>query len=117
MQDIRDLVLHITTSSPPPSFLKVQNPSHVSTLCVLLIPGLTLPLLDIPTANTSNKNMPISIPPSIPRLPFLQRFMHACPTKAPGDKSRMFSVVSEFVSCEVTGEEKKRRMEERIRCE
>jgi RNA exonuclease 1 len=59
--------------------------------------------------------MPTSVPPSVPKLPFLSKFMHACPTKAPGDKNRMHSVMSAFVSCPVSGEEKRRRMAERIK--
>jgi RNA exonuclease 1 len=110
------MVLHLTADAPPPSWLKVEHPKHISKVVSLLIPGLTLPLVDLPVpAKSGNTNMPSSVPPSVPKLPFLSRFMHACPTKAPGDKYRMHSVMSSFVSCSVSGEEKKRRMEERIK--
>jgi RNA exonuclease 1 len=110
------MILHLTADAPPPSWLKVENPSHISKVVAILIPGLTLPLLDIPVpSKSSNPNMPSGVPPNVPKLPFLSRFMHACPTRAPGDRNRMHSVMSAFVSVPVSGEEKKRRMEERIR--
>ncbi|KAI9508061.1 hypothetical protein F5148DRAFT_1284472 [Russula earlei] len=149
INDIRDLVLHLTADSPPPSWIRVQNPQSIQKLVVLLIPGLTstvLSLPPIPTAATENPNVPISIPhpldlptstlsapadlPSTigPRseeaaalyggIPFIARtFSHACPTRAPGDAFRMHSVLNTFFQAPVSGEEKKRRLQERIAAE
>ena len=41
---------------------------------------------------------------------------HACPTRAPGDQSRMYSVLGSFFQRPGDGEEKKRRIKARIPC-
>ena len=41
---------------------------------------------------------------------------HACPTRTPGDQSRMYSVLGSFFQRPGDGEEKKRRIEARIPC-
>ena len=44
------------------------------------------------------------------RLPFIARtFSHACPTHAPGDSSRMHSVMGAFFQGPISYEERKRR--------
>jgi hypothetical protein len=40
--------------------------------------------------------------------------MHALPTKAPGEATKMHSVMSAFFNVPVTGEEKKKRLQSRI---
>ena len=92
-----------------------------------------------PTASaTSYSNLPIPIPlPSDPApypirstsvnphleeaavlyggVPFITRtFSHVCPTRAPGDAIRMHAVLNTFFQTPVSGEEKKRRIQERI---
>ena len=48
-------------------------------------------------------------------IPFIAKtFSHACPTRAPGDQTRMHSVLSTFFNGPVSGEEKKRRMKVRV---
>ncbi|KAI0286382.1 hypothetical protein BC826DRAFT_1049111, partial [Russula brevipes] len=73
INDIRDLVLHIIADSPPPSWIRVQNPRSIQKLVVLLVPGLTstvLSLPPLPTSATENPNLPIAIPlPPDPPLP------------------------------------------------
>ena len=93
---------------------------------VLLIPGLTPDLLSLPplpTSATSNPNLPLSIPlPPLPTegqttnsVPFIAAtFSHACPTRAPGDQTRMHSVLSTFFQGPISGEEKKRRTTQRL---
>ena len=50
-------------------------------------------------------------------IPFIaSTFSHACPTRAPGDQTRMHSVLSSFFSGPVSGEEKKRRLTQRVQC-
>ncbi|KZT05155.1 ribonuclease H-like protein [Laetiporus sulphureus 93-53] len=129
ISDIRDLVLHLSAYSPPPGWLRVENAGSVNKVVALLVPGLTpdiLSLPPLPTSATINPNVPFQIPlPSdaLPegsshRLPFIsQTFSHACPTRAPGDQNRMHSVLDAFFQGPITGEEKKRRIMERVNSE
>ncbi|KAH9958157.1 hypothetical protein BC827DRAFT_1362457 [Russula dissimulans] len=123
-----------------------QSVQKVVVLLVPGLTSTVLSLPPIPTAATANPNVPISIPPpsdpptptpSIPAdlpssidprseeaaalyggIPFIARtFSHACPTRAPGDSFRMHSVLNTFFQAPVTGEEKKRRLQERIAAE
>ncbi|EKM52741.1 uncharacterized protein PHACADRAFT_261348 [Phanerochaete carnosa HHB-10118-sp] len=126
ISDIRDLVLHLAADAPPPGWVRVENPRSVQKVVALLIPGLTPDLLSLPplpTSATSNPHLPLEIP--LPRtdgpstgVPFIAKtFSHACPTQAPGDQTRMHSVLSEFFQAPVSGEEKKRRILERVSSE
>ncbi|KAE9400271.1 hypothetical protein BT96DRAFT_1018956 [Gymnopus androsaceus JB14] len=127
IEDIRDLALHIIADAPPPNWLRLENTNLIPKVVVILVPGLTPDVLGIPPPPTSalkNPNLPISIPlpprsdPSNPNpptiVPFIaSTFSHACPTRAPGDQTRMHSVLSTFFSLPISGAEKKRRMEAR----
>ena len=102
-----------------------------------------LSLPPLPTSATENPNLPIAIPlppspppptpsspPDLPSsvdprseeaaalyggIPFITRtFSRACPTRAPGDANRMHSVLNTFFQAVVSGEEKKRRLVERV---
>jgi len=102
-----------------------------------------LSLPPLPTSATENPNLPIAIPlpssppspvpsspPDLPSsidprseeaaalyggIPFITRtFSHACPTLAPGDSNRMHSVLNTFFQAPVSGEEKKKRLRERV---
>ncbi|EIN06988.1 ribonuclease H [Punctularia strigosozonata HHB-11173 SS5] len=123
ISDIRDLVLHMVADAPPPSWLRVENPHSISHVVTLLVPGLTPDLLalpPLPTSATANPNLPLAIPsPSAQSaIPWVaSTFSHACPTRAPGDRMRMHSVLAEFFQGPVSGEEKKRRMQVRIAAE
>jgi RNA exonuclease len=89
---------------------------------VAQIPGLTNAVLNlpaIPTDPTANPNLPISIPAPAPTspspLPFIsQTFLHALPTRAPGEQSKMHSVLGAFFMGPVSGEEKKKRILARL---
>ncbi|KAJ8594443.1 ribonuclease H-like protein [Rhizopogon salebrosus TDB-379] len=116
VNDVRDLVLHIIADAPPPNWVKVEHPRSIEKVVALLIPGIlpsTLALPPLPTSATSNPNVPLSIPlppESNTPIPFIANtYSHACPTRAPGDQTRMYSVLSEFFQCQVTGEERARR--------
>ena len=98
----------------------VQNPKSIQRVVALMVPGLTNQMLDLP-AQGANPNLPISIPAPEPnvapksKVPFVaETFMHACPTRAPGEASKMHSILSAFFMAPVTGEEKKKRILERI---
>ncbi|OJA14787.1 hypothetical protein AZE42_12824 [Rhizopogon vesiculosus] len=115
-QDVRDLVLHIIADAPPPNWVKVENARSIEKVVALLIPGIlpsTLALPPLPTSATSNPNIPLSIPlpaESITPIHFIANtYSHACPTRAPGDQTRMYSVLSEFFQCQVTEEERAKR--------
>lgn len=55
--------------------------------------------------------------PKKAKLPFIARtFSHACPTRAPGDATRMHSVLSAFFQGPVTPEERKRRAAANEKC-
>ncbi|KAI0032017.1 hypothetical protein K488DRAFT_50840 [Vararia minispora EC-137] len=144
ISDVRDFVLHIAADAPPANWIRVENPRNVQKAVVLLIPGLTTKVLGLPpppTSAISNPNLPISIPlpaDSASRssadfdppekteeaaallggVPFITRtFSHACPTRAPGDSTRMHSVLSEFFHGPVSQEEKRKRILQRINTE
>lgn len=100
-----------------------QNAQSIQKVVVLLIPGILpefLSLPPLPTSATANPNVPIAIPlpnDSKTALPFIaSTFSHACPTRAPGDQTRMYSVLGTFFQGPVSGEEKKRRIEARLAC-
>lgn len=106
-----------------------QNANLIQKVVVLLIPGLTPEILELPplpTAATLNPNLPISIPllskaqnadSTAASIPFIATtFTHACPTRAPGDQTRMHSVLSTFFNGPISGEEKKRRIAQRLTC-
>ncbi|KAG5636152.1 hypothetical protein H0H81_008983 [Sphagnurus paluster] len=126
IDEIRQLVVHIIADAPPPNWLKIDNAQLIQRVVALLIPGLTSELLSlppIPTSATVNPNLPLSIPllprtpdagPS-PNVPFLAAtFSHACPTRAPGDLYRMHSVLSAFFHGPVSGEERNKRIAQRL---
>ncbi|KAI0293180.1 hypothetical protein B0F90DRAFT_1670908 [Multifurca ochricompacta] len=122
------------------------NIQKLVVLLVPGLTSTVLSLPPLPTSATENPNLPIPIPlpsdspPSTqpapsdlpssidPRseeaaalyggVPFIARtFSHACPTFAPGDTIRMHSVLNTFFQAPVSGEEKKRRLQERIAAE
>ncbi|KAF8590757.1 ribonuclease H-like protein [Ramaria rubella] len=122
ISDLRELVIHLIGDGPAQSWLKVENRNSIQKVVVAQIPGLTNTLLDlpsIPTDPTSNPNLPISIPSSAssssPPLPFIsQTFLHALPTRAPGEQTKMHSVLGSFFMGPVSGEEKKKRILARL---
>ena len=111
-----------------------QNAQQIEKVVALLVPGLTSDLLGLPplpTSSTSNPNLPLAIPyfsyivPVSPdgdpplgmSIPFVaSTFSHACPTRAPGDQTRMHSVLSAFFHGPVSGEERRRRAMQRLAC-
>ncbi|EAU90918.1 ribonuclease H [Coprinopsis cinerea okayama7 len=128
IEDVRDLALHLVADAPPPGWLRVENGQLVQRVVVLMVPGLTNDLLGmppIPTNATTNPNLPLAIPllssessANAAAIPFIATtFSHACPTRAPGDQTRMHSVMSTFFNSTVTQEEKRRRMNQRLKSE
>jgi RNA exonuclease 1 len=120
-----------------------QSIQKLVVLLVPGLTSTVLSLPPLPTSATKNPNLPIPIPlpsdtppptasepPDLPSsvdphseeaaalyggVPFITRtFSHACPTRAPGDATRMHSVLNTFFQTPVSGEEKKRRIQERV---
>ncbi|EGO25969.1 hypothetical protein SERLADRAFT_369315 [Serpula lacrymans var. lacrymans S7.9] len=115
------MILHLIADAPPPGWLKVENHRSIRKVVALLIPGLLpsfLALPPLPTSATANPNLPLSIPlptDSSTEIPFIaSTFSFACPTRAPGDQTRMYSVLSSFFQGPVSGEEKKKRLLQRV---
>jgi RNA exonuclease 1 len=107
----------------------------IERVVAVLVPGITSDLLNLPplpTSATANPNLPLAIPllshnaaeagasqdgPLGVHIPFIaSTFSHACPTRAPGDQTRMHSVLSAFFHGPVSGEERRRRVVQRLKC-
>ncbi|KAI6037556.1 hypothetical protein EDC04DRAFT_3141981 [Pisolithus marmoratus] len=123
IDDVRDLVLHIVADAPPPNWVKVENARSIQRVVTLLIPGILpsfLCLPPLPTSATANPNMPLAIPlpsESNTPIPFIaSTFSHTCPTRAPGDQTRMYSVLGSFFQGPISSEEKRKRTEARLAC-
>ena len=79
----------------------VQNAPSIQKVITLSTPSILpdfLALSSPPTSATANPHIPIAIPlPSESNTPLpsiASTFSYACPTRAPGDHSRMYSVIS-----------------------
>lgn len=129
-------------SKPKFRLNSLKNVNMIQRVVVLLVPGLTPEILSLPllpTSATSNPNLPISIPLLSPTpvrsstdedvddgtdpistaacIPFIaSTFSHACPTRAPGDQTKMHSVLSSFFTGPITIEEKKKKDLKREQC-
>ncbi|KAF8526629.1 hypothetical protein BU17DRAFT_74141 [Hysterangium stoloniferum] len=116
--DLRELVIHLIGDGPPQFWLKVENRNAIQKVVVAQIPGLTNSILDLPptpTDPTANPNKPLSVPKTSDALPFIAHtFLHALPTRAPGEPTRMHSVLGSFFMGPISNEEKKRRVAARI---
>ncbi|KAG7452034.1 ribonuclease H-like protein [Guyanagaster necrorhizus] len=129
IEEIRDISLHIIADAPPPNWLRIDNAPLIPKVTILLIPGLTTELLSLPPFPTSpliNPNVPIPIPlPSkvasggpTNNVSFIaSTFSHACPTRAPGDQTRMHSVLNTFFTVPISATEKKKREEQKEKSE
>ena len=131
-KDVLDLVLRCIADAPPPNWVKIEVP-----LLCCLSPHIdarperaaksryardtrhTTRLSRPPSAAHFNHSQPEYLlaiqPPSESNtpLPFIaSTFSHACPTRAPGDHSRMYFVLSTFFRGPVSSEE--RRIETRL---
>lgn len=110
------MTLHLIGNAAPPSWLRVTNRPSIKRVVVLMVPGIMNDTFDPPLHN-QDKGPLFHIPAATPeaKIPFLSTFLHAVPTRAPGDSHRMHSVVQGFFMGPITGEEKKRRITSRIK--
>lgn len=81
-----------------------------------MVPGITNDTF-VPPLQQQDENSLLHIPAATPKaqIPFLSTFLHAVPTRAPGDQHRMHSIIQCFFMGPITGEEKKRRITNRIK--
>lgn len=80
-----------------------------------MIPGITPATLGVQKP-TEAPGMPFPITSPSSSLPAFQTlFSHACPTKAEGDRLRMFSCLSVFLTCQMSAWAKAKRDDERKR--
>ncbi|KAI9621430.1 hypothetical protein H4Q26_015732 [Puccinia striiformis f. sp. tritici PST-130] len=113
LKDVRDLVLSIMADERNQEWMLVKNKSSVKKMVVLMIPGITNELLGI-TKPDNTSIMPFSLASKNSQLPTLQSlFSHACPTKAGGDRLRMFSCFNVFLTCPLSAMAKVKRDEDR----
>ncbi|KAG8930977.1 hypothetical protein FRC02_003398 [Tulasnella sp. 418] len=114
IDELRTLILAIMTNTPIPRWLVVKNPKNIKRFVVLNIPGITPDLLDMSQIHPTAVAYPIALPNTSKHLTALHKlFSHACPSKAPGDATRLHSVLSCFLTAPVSAEEKARRVKER----
>ncbi|KAF7304934.1 Ribonuclease H [Mycena kentingensis (nom. inval.)] len=117
IEDVRDLILHILADASCPNFIRINDSTLIKKVVAVLVPGLTSELLNLPplpTSATANPNIPISIPlptaESPSAIPFIaSTYSHACPTRAPGDHTRMHSILTAFFQSPITQAELKKR--------
>ena len=114
---------HQKTSRPPGSMVYVHCavpptpfpfPPPPKTYAILL--GPTPPTYRLPSDLSPSIDPHSEEDAALYRgIPFITRtFSHACPTRAPGDANRMHSVLNTFFQDPFSGQEKKRRLRERI---
>ncbi|KAJ3768871.1 hypothetical protein FB446DRAFT_774706 [Lentinula raphanica] len=99
VEEIRDLAIHLLLhEGRPPSFIRIEHTERIAKVVILLVPGITPDVLNIniEAGTLKNPNLPMTIPFAAGFIP--NTFSHACPTRAPGDQSRMFSVLGTFLN-------------------
>lgn len=120
---IRDLVLHVVTEHTSPNWILVQHRSNVTHTVVALVPGLEMTDLGLDeSVLTPNSYLPYSLisggatdqkgstTTNKNKLPALTKlFSVACPTRAPGDARRLFSVVQTLLQSPLSQQEAKKR--------
>ncbi|MBW0493406.1 hypothetical protein O181_033121 [Austropuccinia psidii MF-1] len=115
LTEIRDLVLSILADERNQEWMMVKNKSSITKVVVIMIPGITHQSLGL-SKPQSLSIMPFPIASQNSKLPVFQSlFSHACPTKAAGDRLRMFSCMSVFLNCQLSAMAKVKRDEERKR--
>ncbi|PLW05230.1 hypothetical protein PCANC_27595 [Puccinia coronata f. sp. avenae] len=113
LKDVRDLVLSIMADERNQEWMLVKNKSSVEKMVVLMIPGITNELLGISKPDNTSI-MPFPLASQTSQLPIFQSlFSHACPTRAGGDRLRMFSCFNVFLTCPLSAMAKVKRDEER----
>ncbi|KAK9365462.1 hypothetical protein V1509DRAFT_633006 [Lipomyces kononenkoae] len=96
--DLRDLVLWILADGVAPKWLSIYNKLGIPRIATVLVPGLTPDLFGV--AQDAVQPVPMSVITSKIRKEltfFTHNFMHLWPTRAPGDRTKLFSPMTAFM--------------------
>ncbi|ODO08344.1 hypothetical protein L198_00069 [Cryptococcus wingfieldii CBS 7118] len=115
---VRDMVLYILAEAQKPQWLQIDHKASISHVVLLLIPGLLPEHLGLdPEVTHSSMPFPITSPSApldqvslIPALSTL--FTYGCPTRAPGDKTRMHSPINQLLMSPMSDAVKKQKEDE-----
>ena len=111
---------------PPPPTSSTSNPNLPISIPLLAPPPLPIPTLedegeDVGGGDREHEaedgNEEIETISTAACIPFIaSTFSHACPTRAPGDSTRMHSVLGTFFTGPISSEVKRKKVEEREKC-
>lgn len=92
--------------------LELQNRRAIRGICCLLIQGLEPATIGLDNELTDNLPQPVLTKTSLKntKLPVIQHlFSHYCPTRAPGDKRKLHSVIQNLLNIMIPPHERERR--------
>ncbi|KAK9433452.1 hypothetical protein V1505DRAFT_362689 [Lipomyces doorenjongii] len=97
--DLRDLVLWILADGVAPKWLSIYNKLGITRIATILVPGLTPDLFGV----TLDAVQPVSMSAIASKMPqeltfFREHFGHLWPTRAPGDRTKLFSPMTAFMN-------------------
>ncbi|KAK9247485.1 hypothetical protein V1506DRAFT_532064 [Lipomyces tetrasporus] len=105
--DLRDLVLWILADGVAPKWLSIYNKLGISHIATILVPGLTPDLFGV----NLDAIQPVSTSSIVSKMPqelsFIRdHFEHLWPTRAPGDRTKLFSPMTAFMNSPLTKADK-----------
>ncbi|KAK9456248.1 hypothetical protein V1511DRAFT_496955 [Dipodascopsis uninucleata] len=108
--DIRDLVLWILADGIAPKWLSIYNKLGIKHVAVLLIPGLTPDIFGV----APDACQPVATSTIIDTIPkeacfFKDHFEYLWPTRAPGDRTKLYSPSTTFMNAPLPKSEKSAR--------
>ncbi|CAD6570359.1 MAG: hypothetical protein TREMPRED_005740 [Tremellales sp. Tagirdzhanova-0007] len=117
MAHIRDLILYIVADGQKPTWIVPEHKAQITHTVVLFVPGLLpeyiglapIPIAaNVPFSTTPPVSLAEALPPN--RVPTIQQlFSYGCPTRAPGDQRRLFSVMGTLLSSPLSESARKRK--------
>ncbi|KZO93832.1 ribonuclease H [Calocera viscosa TUFC12733] len=117
---VRDFTLSLLCDMPPQQWIVAENPRSITHVLALFIPGIQASDIGLSGPSPSAPAMPVELPrlplppPAETKLPILHTlFSHACRTRAPGEQYKMHSFIAQFLQIPLTGDEAKKRYEQR----
>ncbi|KAK9472039.1 uncharacterized protein V1510DRAFT_418460 [Dipodascopsis tothii] len=106
--DLRELVLWIVADGVAPKWLGIRNRDAIGCVVAVLVPGLTPTMVGV--ALDEPRPVAAAALTSPPELPFLAAtFPHAWPTRAPGEKTRLYSPYVAFMRSPIAKAERPRK--------
>ncbi|KAK9376322.1 uncharacterized protein V1513DRAFT_439991 [Lipomyces chichibuensis] len=105
--DLRDLVLWILADGVAPKWLSIYNKLGITRIATILVPGLTPDLFGV----SLDAVQPVSMSAIASKMPqelafFRDHFGHLWPTRAPGDRTKLFSPMTAFMNSPLPKAEK-----------